>query len=63
MIFLPMYSYEVETIIKSQPFYLKQSIVGAVKCVEGLSDGLDWWFNLMLITQARLAMKNINQLD
>jgi hypothetical protein len=41
MIFLPMCSYEVETIIKSQPFYLKQSIVGAVKCVEGLSDGLD----------------------
>lgn len=36
-----LYSYEVETIIKSQPFYLKQSIVGAVKCVEGLSDGLD----------------------
>lgn len=36
-----LYSYEVETIIKSQPFYLKQSIVSAVKCVEGLSDGLD----------------------
>lgn len=36
-----LYSYEVETIIKSQPFYLKQSIVSAVKCVEGLSDEFD----------------------
>lgn len=36
-----LYSYEVETIMNSQPFYLKQGIIGAVKCVEGLSDGLD----------------------
>lgn len=36
-----LYSYEVDTIIKSQPFYLKQGIIGAVKCVEGLSDELD----------------------
>lgn len=36
-----LYSYEVETIMNSQPFYLKQGIVSAVKCVEGLSDEFD----------------------
>ena len=36
-----LYSYEVESIMKSQPFYLKQGIISAVKCVEGLSDEFD----------------------
>ena len=36
-----LYSYEVESIMKSQPFYLRQGIISTVKCVEGLSDESD----------------------